>query len=130
MMLKKFSKLSLFNPIVWNSMLRANVTNNEYQETLKVYNFMRNVGVLGDEFTFPLVIRACAVLGYRDSCDSVHSNALVCGLKDNVYVANELLSGYGKFGDMGKVFDEMVGRNYVSWNTMVSRFEFNNLIIK
>ncbi|KAM0017512.1 putative tetratricopeptide-like helical domain superfamily [Helianthus debilis subsp. tardiflorus] len=118
----------LFNPIIWNSMLRANVTNGDCQEALRVYTQMRNFGTLADEFSFPLILRACAVMGQRKSCALVHCHALLMGFQDNLYVANELLAAYGKLGQMGvarQVFDEMIVRSCVSWNTMVSGFAFN-----
>ncbi|KAJ0515135.1 putative tetratricopeptide-like helical domain superfamily [Helianthus annuus] len=118
----------LFNTIIWNSMLRANVTNGDCQEALRVYTQMRNFGTLADEFTFPLILRACAVMGQRKSCALVHCHALLMGFQDNLYVANELLAAYGKLGQMGvarQVFDEMIVRSCISWNTMVSGFAFN-----
>ncbi|KAI3803360.1 hypothetical protein L1987_31511 [Smallanthus sonchifolius] len=118
----------LYNTIIWNSMLRANVTNGECRETLRVYALMKNLGVLADEFTFPLILRACAMIGHRNSCNLVHCHALMTGFQDNIHVANELLVAYGKLGQMSvarQVFDKMTVRNYISWNTMVSGFAFN-----
>lgn len=119
---------SLFNTIIWNTMLRANVTNGECRKALRVYAQMIKFKILPDAFTFPLVVRACATIGYLNSCSLVHCHAVVTGFEDNIYVGNELLAAYGKFGRMGvarQVFDKMPVRNYISWNTMVSGFAFN-----
>ncbi|CAI9286289.1 unnamed protein product [Lactuca saligna] len=119
----------LRNTIIWNSMLRANVMNGHCRETLEVYTRMRHLGVLADEFSFPLVVRACAKMGNRYSCALVHCHALRTGFHDNLHVANELLAAYGRLGQMAlanQLFDEMLVRNHISWNTMVSGFAFNN----
>ncbi|KAK9078359.1 hypothetical protein SSX86_002416 [Deinandra increscens subsp. villosa] len=125
----KPSKSNAFSTqIVWNSMLRANVTNGYSREALGVYSRMRDFGVSPDEFTFPLIVRACAMIGDRNLCFLVHCHVLIAGFEGNIHVANELLAAYGKLEEMGvarQVFDEMSVRNYISWNTMVSGFAFN-----
>ncbi|CAI9286290.1 unnamed protein product [Lactuca saligna] len=110
-------------------MLRANVMNGHCRETLEVYTRMRHLGVLADEFSFLLVVRACAKMGNRYSCALVHCHALLTGFQDNLHVANELLAGYGRLGQMPlaqQLFDKMLVRNHISWNTTVSGFAFNN----
>ncbi|KAI6695779.1 hypothetical protein NL676_023489 [Syzygium grande] len=48
------------NLLMWNSILRAYTSNGCNEEALELYVEMRKVGVLGDRFTFPLVMRGCA----------------------------------------------------------------------
>ncbi|KAL8235291.1 hypothetical protein R6Q59_021391 [Mikania micrantha] len=118
----------IFNTITWNSMLRANVTNGECRESIWVYAQMRNLGVLADEFTFPLILRACGITGHLNLCALVHCHVLITGFQNNIHVANELLAAYGKLGQMcvaNQVFDEMIVRNHISWNTMISGFALN-----
>ncbi|CAK9179961.1 unnamed protein product [Ilex paraguariensis] len=117
------------NLLLWNSILRANVTYGEYEETLSLYRRMRNLGIWADGFTFPLVIRACAMLGDSKLCENVHCHVLQMGFQNHLHVVNELLVMYGKLGQMGeasKLFDRMVVRSQISWNTMVSGFAINH----
>ncbi|KAL7599904.1 hypothetical protein Lser_V15G25301 [Lactuca serriola] len=103
--------------------------NGHCRETLEVYTRMRHLGVLADEFSFPLVVRSCAKMGNRYSCALVHCHALLTGFQDNPHVANELLAAYGRLGQMPlahQLFDKMLVRKHISWNTMVSGFAFNN----
>ncbi|CAN0929371.1 Putative pentatricopeptide repeat-containing protein At1g17630 [Linum grandiflorum] len=124
------------NSLFWNSILRANVTGESYANTLRLYVRMRNVGTLGDGFTFPLVIRACKYLGSRSSssrsskllCKAVHCHAVEAGFQNHVHVSNELIGMYAKLermDDARKVFDRMRVRTTLSWNMMVSGFSFN-----
>ncbi|KAM7483847.1 hypothetical protein LguiB_008430 [Lonicera macranthoides] len=113
------------NLLLWNSILRATVTNGEYQETLGLYLRMKNFGVGADGFTFPLVVRACAMIGNRRLCKILHCHVLEMGFQNHLHVVNELLGLYGKLGrmdDARQLFDRMVVRSHISWNTMVSGF--------
>ncbi|KAK9131210.1 hypothetical protein Sjap_011697 [Stephania japonica] len=81
-----------------------------------------------DEFTFPLVVRACASMGNWDMCKLVHVHVLVSGFQFHVHVANELIGMFGKLGYMDharKVFDRMQFRSCISWNSLISGFSKN-----
>ncbi|KAJ9190330.1 hypothetical protein P3X46_001546 [Hevea brasiliensis] len=116
------------NLLLWNSILRANVSNENYENALKLYVRMRRAGVFGDGFTFPLVLRACAYMGNPIFCKIVHGHALEMGFQNHLHVGNELMGMYAKLGQMRdahNVFDRMGVRSYISWNTMVSGYAFN-----
>jgi pentatricopeptide repeat protein len=118
----------LSNMLLWNSILRASVSNGYYEEGLKLYDKMRKLGVWADGFTLPLVIKACAVMGGLNLCKNVHSHVLQMGFQNHLHVVNELVGMYGKLGrmeDARRLFDRMAVRSYISWNTMVSGYAFN-----
>ncbi|XP_059643505.1 putative pentatricopeptide repeat-containing protein At1g17630 [Cornus florida] len=116
------------NLLLWNSILRANVTHGEYDECLRVYLRLRKHGFGADGFTFPLVVKACAMMGDSDICRNVHTHVLQMGFEHHVHVANELVGMYGKLGrmdDARRLFDRMTVRSLISWNTIVSGFSLN-----
>ncbi|XP_060669951.1 putative pentatricopeptide repeat-containing protein At1g17630 isoform X1 [Ziziphus jujuba] len=116
------------NLLLWNAIVRANVSHGFYKEALELYDKMRKLGVWADGFTFPLIVRACALLGDLNLCKIVHCHVLRMGFQNHLHVVNELLGMYGKLGQMKvacKLFDRMAVRSYVSWNTMVSAYAFN-----
>lgn len=118
----------LSNMLLWNSILRASVSNGYYEEGLKLHDKMRKLGVWADGFTLPLVIKACAVMGGLNLCKNVHSHVLQMGFQNHLHVVNELVGMYGKLGrmeDARRLFDRMAVRSYISWNTMVSGYAFN-----
>ncbi|GMY34591.1 putative pentatricopeptide repeat-containing protein At1g17630, partial [Fagus crenata] len=80
----------LSNMLLWNSILRASVSNGYYEEGLKLYDKMRKLGVWADGFTLPLVIKACAVMGGLNLCKNVHSHVLQMGFQNHLHVVNEL----------------------------------------
>lgn len=116
------------NMLLWNSILRANVSHGFYEKALKLYDKMQRLGVWADGFTLPLVIRACAFMGRFRLCKNVHSHVLQMGFQNHLHVVNELMGMYGKLGQMDyarQLFDKMSVRSYVSWNTLVSSYAFN-----
>ncbi|XP_055832490.1 putative pentatricopeptide repeat-containing protein At1g17630 [Solanum dulcamara] len=116
------------NLLLWNSILRANVSHGKCEEAVKLYIKMREYGNLADGFGFPLIIRACGMFGDRNLCSVVHCHAIQMGFRDQLYVGNELMNMYGKIGRMeiaSKVFDRMSVRTQISWNIIVSGFAQN-----
>ncbi|GLT75600.1 hypothetical protein SLA2020_473100 [Shorea laevis] len=116
------------NLLLWNSILRANVSHGYIETALKIYVKMRKQGIFGDAFTFPLVIRACAFLGSSYVGKNIHNHVLQTGNQNCVHVVNELLGMYAKLGKMDvarHLFDKMCERNKISWNMMISGFALN-----
>ncbi|XP_062087692.1 putative pentatricopeptide repeat-containing protein At1g17630 [Humulus lupulus] len=116
------------NMLLWNSIVRANVSNGLFIEALELYDKMLKFGVWADGFTFPLVIRACAFIGDLFLCKRIHCRVLLMGFNNHLHVVNELLGMYGKLGQMknaSHMFDGMAIRSYVSWNYMISGYAFN-----
>ncbi|MED6124381.1 hypothetical protein PIB30_058441 [Stylosanthes scabra] len=115
----------LQNLLLWNSIIRANVTHGYYEFAVRLYVAMRKFGFWPDGFTLPLVIRACTNVGVNSLCNIVHCHVLQMGFWNHLHVVNELLSMYGKFGKMDHachLFDGMPVRSVVSWNTMLSGY--------
>lgn len=116
------------NLLLWNSILRANVLHGNYAEALKIYLKMRTLGIGADGFTFPLVIRACSLIGCSKLGHVLHCHVLQKGFQFHLHVVNELVSLYGKLGQIHtarQLFDRMNVRSYISWNTMISCFSLN-----
>ncbi|KAL3529981.1 hypothetical protein ACH5RR_009303 [Cinchona calisaya] len=120
------------NMLLWNSILRANVMEGEYNEALGLYCKMRKLWVFPDGFGFPLIVKASgnATVGGSNYklCTSVHCHVVQMGFQDHIHVINELLGMYGKIGRMDmacQVFDTMLERTQISWNIMISGFANN-----
>ncbi|EEE66913.1 hypothetical protein OsJ_23761 [Oryza sativa Japonica Group] len=88
---------------------------------------MRAQGVPPNGFTFTFLLRACALLGLPRPCGCVHGQIVRCGFGSDVFVQNALMDVYHRCGGGGgggvgaarQVFDEMVDRDVVSWNSIV-----------
>lgn len=76
-----------------------------------------------DNFTFPFLLNSCAVIGDLRSAGEVHGRVLRSGFGGFLPVSNALIDAYGKCGVIGgayKVFGEMLVRDTVSFNAVLS----------
>ncbi|KAK1376485.1 Pentatricopeptide repeat-containing protein [Heracleum sosnowskyi] len=114
------------NVFMFNTMLRCYSVSDYPNEALVMFNYMRAVGVLLDEFSFVSVIKSCARLfEVRTGC-VVHALAFKTGNVLHVCVRNTVLQLYcvcRKIEDACKVFEDgSVRRDLVSWNVMMGGY--------
>ncbi|KAF8410571.1 hypothetical protein HHK36_003102 [Tetracentron sinense] len=119
----EFSK----NPFDWNTRLRTYVEKNKHEEVLLLYLSMVMDCVPPDEFTFPLVLKACSALDKIREGKQVHTHVVKNGIlySQNVFVQNSLLYMYASCGSLDvakRVFNKMTHRTLVSWNSMIAGF--------
>ncbi|KAK9117752.1 hypothetical protein Sjap_016699 [Stephania japonica] len=117
-----FSSSPTSDLFLWNVMIRGLVENSLYDRSIILYRKMRQLGIKPDNFTFPFVLKACGCLGDVKFGKMVHRDAVEFGLESDVFVANSLITMYGKCEQVGysrKVFDEMGERSVISWSAMI-----------
>lgn len=115
-------------PSYWNNLIRTYATSKGdlQKDAIRVFLAMRRSGVSPDEFTFPVLFKACASLNLMGGLGvgrQLHGDAMKRGLCSNVYVQNSLIHFYGsckKIVDACNAFDEMSFRTVVSWNSVLS----------
>ncbi|KAG8384694.1 hypothetical protein BUALT_Bualt04G0144600 [Buddleja alternifolia] len=112
-------------PFSWNNVVRAYATSNcgSQREAFWVFLDMRHLGIKPNEHTFPFVFKACASFWGLNEGRQIHADVVKRGFCFNVYVQNTLIHLYGsckKILDAYKVFDEMIQRTVVSWNSIIS----------
>ncbi|MQL73667.1 hypothetical protein Taro_006004 [Colocasia esculenta] len=112
----------------WNTIIRAYADAGPCEGALFLYRDMHLSGLPPDRFTFPFVVRSCAVLSALDYGRQVHCNVIKNVLGLDVYVQSALVAMYAQNGevpDAELVFEEMAVRNVVSWTTMVAAYVQN-----
>ncbi|KAI3461173.1 hypothetical protein Pfo_017836 [Paulownia fortunei] len=96
---------------------------------LLLYNdLLRATPLKPDDYTFPFVLKLCADFWHVLKGLEVHGRLIKAGFDDDVFVNNTLILFYGSCGDLWsaeKVFDEMPGRDLISWNTGIRVFSDN-----
>ncbi|XWS57962.1 hypothetical protein CRYUN_Cryun09bG0218200 [Craigia yunnanensis] len=105
-----------------NSLISGYSASGYWEEVLEVYNVARMAGIMPDSFTVSSVLSACGGLVHVKVGEVVHCLIEKIGLHGDVVVSNGLLSMYFKFNrfvDARRIFDEMVVRDTVSWNTLI-----------
>ncbi|CAL5210151.1 unnamed protein product [Lathyrus oleraceus] len=123
----KLPKPSLFS---WNTMMRMYVQMGRPNDALNMFVEMIHSGwSLPDNFTYPIVIKACSELLFFDMGVGVHGQTLKFGFDRDAFVQNSLLAMYMVAGekDAAKlVFDLMLKPTVVSWNSLINGYFRND----
>lgn len=128
---KLFDKLLEPNVFAWTAILGFYSRHGMYEECVEAYGEMIWSGVLPDGYVFPKVLRACAHFSCLKVGIQVHKDVIVSGFEINMQVCNSLIEMYSKCGDIScakQVFTEMVGRDLLSWNLMISGYVCNGFL--
>ncbi|KAL7159274.1 hypothetical protein ABFS83_01G017100 [Erythranthe nasuta] len=114
--------------VIWNAMITGYAQNGQSDETIYLFNEMKETGPEPNEITLIAVLSACASIGALDLGKWIDEYASKRGLEHNIYVATALVDMYSKCGNLGyasRVFENTPRRNEVTWNTMISAHAFH-----
>ncbi|KAE8802572.1 pentatricopeptide repeat-containing protein [Hordeum vulgare] len=115
------------NSFAWNAAIKGLVDAGRFSEALETYRAMVDDGsVAADGFTYPPVIKACAVLGAveqgRVIRDHVEAGVARGDATPNVFVQCALVNMFAKCGCLGEarsVFESMQEKDVVAWTAMI-----------
>ncbi|GMJ06763.1 SLOW GROWTH 2 [Hibiscus trionum] len=122
-----FERIVYKNVISWNTMIRGFALNSEGLEALNQFKSMKRAGFTADQATLTNVLRACTGLAVLEVGRQVHVHVLKFDV--DLVLNNALLDMYCKSNslkDAKLVFERMVHKNVVSWNTMIGGFALNS----
>ncbi|CAL9105232.1 unnamed protein product [Musa acuminata var. zebrina] len=115
--------------LAFNYVIRAYASSALAEPALDLFLEMLDSGLSPNEFTFPFVLKSCALLGLLDLGRQIHAALVKTGLfVTNVFCASALLDLYVKhapFGDACQLFDRIHHRNEVTWNSMMTAYAQN-----
>ncbi|XXG56682.1 hypothetical protein AAC387_Pa03g4031 [Persea americana] len=124
-----FSRFDRPTIFMWNSIIRGLSHANDPDRALSMYRQMLQLGHSPDHFTFPFVLRACAMNHDRDYGKCVHCRIVKSGFESDLYASSCLIHMYVSSADLeaGKlVFDKMPHRNVVAWTTLIAGLVSND----
>ncbi|KAL5713533.1 hypothetical protein ACHQM5_015599 [Ranunculus cassubicifolius] len=127
---KVFEEMPEKNIVSWTSLMVGYSNNGDPEEVMRIYQRMRRGGVCGNQNSFATIISSCGLLEDEFLGRQVLSQVIITGLDSNVLVANALISMFGCFGsveDACFLFDWMVERDIISWNSMINAYSRNFL---
>lgn len=136
-----FDRLSRRDVVSWNALIGAYAQQGRAEIALELYQQMWVEGVSPDARTFVNALQACGMVAEKEGAvgadgqltrlmsleqgKEIHADVWRKGYVADVYVANTLVSMYGKCGsitDAQYVFDRLSRRDVVSWNAMLAGY--------
>ncbi|CAN6207604.1 unnamed protein product [Urochloa humidicola] len=118
------------NVFLWNILIRAYARDGPREAAVEMYYAMlaHNGGVEPDNFTYPLVLKACAALLDLATGREVHERVSRTRWAADVFVRAGLVDMYAKCGCVDEaraVFDGAAARDVVVWNSMIAAYAQN-----
>ncbi|KAG1368264.1 pentatricopeptide repeat-containing protein [Cocos nucifera] len=116
--------------VSWNALISGYSQENCYEPAVGVYHQMQKVGLEPDEFTYGSLL-ACS----RIAADVKMIQAVVIknGFIMSTEVCNAMISAYAKCGEIGssyRVFNKMLFRNIISWNSIISGYVLSGFPVR
>ncbi|KAI9113806.1 hypothetical protein K1719_015057 [Acacia pycnantha] len=118
------------NSFLFNSLIKASSKFSFPLDAIIFYRHMLLVGIPPSTYTFTSVIKACADLSASRAGIAIHTHVFVNGHRTDSFVESALVTFFAKSSNLGiarLVFDKMLGRTIVAWNSMISGYDQNGL---
>ncbi|KAF6144439.1 hypothetical protein GIB67_024666 [Kingdonia uniflora] len=111
------------NEVSWNVLIAYHARKGEGQEAIHMFWRMQREDFKPTHYTYASVYSACASIGALEQGKWVHAHMIKSGKQLISFIGNTLLDMYAKAGsiqDARKIFDRLVNKDLVSWNSMIT----------
>lgn len=113
----------------WNAMISGYCQNGNAAEALDILSAMKSQGIKMDSVTVCSLLAIFAQFDDALSGILIHVYIIKHGLEFDLFVNNALINMYAKFSNLGdaqQIFESMVVKDVVSWNSIIAAYEQNN----
>ncbi|PWA83276.1 pentatricopeptide repeat (PPR) superfamily protein [Artemisia annua] len=120
-----FDKINLKDNVSWNALVSGFAQSGNYEESLKVYSQMNEIGIEANMFTYGSAVSAAANTTNITRGRQIHGRMIKTGYNLEPEASNVLITLYSKCGsldDAKSEFLEMTDRNDISWNAMITGY--------
>ncbi|XP_075643620.1 pentatricopeptide repeat-containing protein At2g27610-like [Castanea sativa] len=119
---KTFEEMHEHDVISWNALISGHVRYGHHGEAIELLKDMLIEGFEPNLHTYPSIFSICGDIPAIEWGKQTHCHILKPGFDSNVVVGSALIDMYAKCGRLSearKVFDILVTKNLVSWNTIL-----------
>ncbi|CAI9297851.1 unnamed protein product [Lactuca saligna] len=112
----------------WTVMIGACAASGNANESLVLFDQMRESGLVPDKVSMVTIVNACAKLGAMHKAKLIHDLIRTQYRSPDVILGTAMIDMYAKCGSIDtarQVFDEMPQRNVITWSTMISAYGYH-----
>lgn len=125
-----FERLTTKNDVSWNAMIAGYARRDQGEKALYLFREMQRISFKSSHFTYSSIFSACAKTGALEQGRWVHAHMIKSGVKLVAFVGHTMLDMYAKAGsieDAEKVFDRLLEKDIVSWNSVLTGYAHQGL---
>ncbi|KAL6646199.1 hypothetical protein ACP70R_017807 [Stipagrostis hirtigluma subsp. patula] len=125
-----FKSMGQKNVVAWTTMITSYTRAGLFDKVAGLLQEMGLDGIRPDVFTVTSALHAFACGESLKQGKSVHGYAIRNGMEKVLPVANALMEMYARCGDMEEaqlIFDCVMNKDLISWNTLIGGYSRNNL---
>ncbi|XP_043726122.1 pentatricopeptide repeat-containing protein At1g08070, chloroplastic-like [Telopea speciosissima] len=125
---QEFDRMLERDVVAWSAMITGYAQNGRPNEALELFDLMRSENIQPNDVTLVSALSSCAQMGSVEDGERIGSYIESEGLTLNVYVCAALIDMYAKCGNIRKarqVFDQVIHRDIVSWNSIIGGLAIN-----
>ncbi|KAM0042752.1 putative tetratricopeptide-like helical domain superfamily, DYW domain-containing protein [Helianthus debilis subsp. tardiflorus] len=118
-----FDKMPVKDMVTWTAMITGYSQNEKPEEALVLFPEMLRAEMKPNHFTFSSLLKAAGARTDEREGEQIHGFCLKYGYDSNVYVGSALVELYCRYERMNEahfVFDGLVDKNEVSWNSLIA----------
>ncbi|KAL9373875.1 hypothetical protein Peur_033495 [Populus x canadensis] len=122
---KLFDKMPEKNLVTWSVMISGYAKNSFFDKAIELYFLLQSEGVHANETVMVSVIASCAHLGALELGERAHDYILRNKMTVNLILGTALVDMYARCGSIDKaiwVFDQLPGRDALSWTALIAGF--------
>ncbi|XP_028763091.1 pentatricopeptide repeat-containing protein At1g11290, chloroplastic-like isoform X1 [Neltuma alba] len=126
-----FDRMEEKDIVSWTTLVTACCQFSEWEKALIIFYQMRREGYVPNDFTFSIVITACASLGLLEFSQQLHGLICKASLVTEACIESALIDMYAKCGnlvDAKKVFERISNPDTVTWTAIISAYAQHGLV--
>ncbi|CAK7342884.1 unnamed protein product [Dovyalis caffra] len=130
---KVFQEMPVRNVVSWTAIISGFAQEWKVDMCLELYSLMRNSTLKPNDFTFISLLSACTGSGALGQGRSAHCQIIQMGFYSYLHIANALISMYCKSGNVEDalyIFENLGGKDIVSWNSMIGGYAQHGLAVQ
>ncbi|XP_015583452.1 pentatricopeptide repeat-containing protein At3g02330, mitochondrial isoform X1 [Ricinus communis] len=116
--------------VSWNAIIAGFTLLKHSEDAHSFFYEMLKMSVKPDNFTYAIVLDACANLASVGLGKQIHGQIIKLELHSDVYITSTLVDMYSKCGNMqdsALVFEKAPNKDFVTWNAMICGYAQHGL---